>query len=123
VEVTTKHSYEIDYKYIWECSGCGMEYKRHSKSIDVAKHRCGKCKDHLVQTKPAVRKMKVTDYQTFMKENMQRLKKENPKESHSSIMKMVGELYRAQKAKVPEIMSPVSMEDLVEGLGAVSLDE
>lgn len=46
VEVTTKHSYTIAYKYIWSCvePTCGVEYKRHSKSIDPAKHSCGACK-------------------------------------------------------------------------------
>lgn len=69
VEVTTKHSYVINHKYLWVCAGreqtpamdflnindedgCGAEYGRHSKSIDPEKHRCGKCKGRLVQVRP-----------------------------------------------------------------------
>ena len=72
VEVTTKHSYVINHKYLWVCTGrprtpameflnveedegCGGEYGRHSKSIDVEKHRCGKCKGLLVQVRPKPR--------------------------------------------------------------------
>ncbi|KAK5449605.1 hypothetical protein LTS15_008680 [Exophiala xenobiotica] len=72
VEVTTKHSYVINHKYLWVCAGrektsamaflnieedegCGAEYGRHSKSIDTEKHRCGKCKGRLVQVRPKPR--------------------------------------------------------------------
>jgi SprT-like zinc ribbon domain len=74
VEVTTKHSYEINHKYLWVCvgtppnaardflnlgnedDGCGAEYGRHSKSIDTAKHRCGKCRGLLLQVRPKPRR-------------------------------------------------------------------
>ena len=70
VEVTTKHNYQINHKYLWVCvgtppnaakgflnlppeeEGCGAEYGRHSKSIDPGKHRCGRCKGVLVQVRP-----------------------------------------------------------------------
>ncbi|KEF62279.1 uncharacterized protein A1O9_00251 [Exophiala aquamarina CBS 119918] len=72
VEVTTKHNYAINHKYLWVCAGreqtktmeflnidedegCGAEYGRHSRSIDTAKHRCGKCKGRLVQVRPKPR--------------------------------------------------------------------
>jgi predicted SprT family Zn-dependent metalloprotease len=55
VEVTTKHSYKIDYKYIWICVDCGNEYGRHSKSIDPTKARCSLCKGGLQQIKPKPR--------------------------------------------------------------------
>lgn len=55
VEVTTKHSYKIDYKYVWLCVDCGQEYGRHSKSIDPTKSRCGLCKGMLQQIKPKPR--------------------------------------------------------------------
>ncbi len=72
VQVTTKHSYAINHKYLWVCTGrersaameflnlaqddgCGAEYGRHSKSIDTEKHRCGKCKGRLVQVSPKPR--------------------------------------------------------------------
>jgi len=47
--VSTKHSYEINYKYWWECSNvsrgtCTVKVGRKSKSLDVTKVRCAKCK-------------------------------------------------------------------------------
>jgi predicted SprT family Zn-dependent metalloprotease len=56
IEVTTKHSYQIDFKYIWKCVGCGHEYGRFSKSIKPDVVRCGPCKGMLEQIKPAPRK-------------------------------------------------------------------
>ncbi|KAF3490558.1 HMG box-containing protein [Arthroderma uncinatum] len=56
VEINTKHSYLINYKYMWCCETCGQEYGRHSRSIDPAKVRCGKCYDGvLLQVKPKPR--------------------------------------------------------------------
>ncbi len=55
MHVTTKHSYEIEYKFVWECVSCGYEFKRHSRSVDPGKHSCGKCRGRLVQTKPTPR--------------------------------------------------------------------
>jgi len=44
VEVTTRHSYEISYKYEWECVNCSKIYGRHSKSINPDECLCGACK-------------------------------------------------------------------------------
>ena len=76
VEVTTKHSYVIEYKYIWECDECGCEYKRHSKSIDTARQRCGRCKGELVQVKPRPKgaSEKGEEYRRFVKGNYGRVK-------------------------------------------------
>ncbi|KAJ5679701.1 hypothetical protein N7462_007945 [Penicillium macrosclerotiorum] len=56
LHVTTKHTYKIDYKYVWSCNGCGLEYGRHSKSI-TSNHRCGNstCRGTLEQIKPKPR--------------------------------------------------------------------
>lgn len=57
INVTTKHSYKIDYKYVWSCVGCGQTYGRHSKSIDTTRSRCGdkSCSGRLEQIKPKPR--------------------------------------------------------------------
>lgn len=104
IEVTTKHSYEIEYKYVWECENCGMKFKRHSKSIDVGKHRCGVCKCKLVQTKPAPRagdgkEKVVSGYQQFVKENMKLVREENPGSPQKEIMGLVGKKYQEYKAR------------------------
>lgn len=55
IEVTTKHNYVIDYKYIWKCEDCTCELKRHSKSVDPTRQRCGLCRGNLIQVKPTPR--------------------------------------------------------------------
>lgn len=115
IEVTTKHSYEIDYKYVWECENCGLEFKRHSKSIDPVKHQCGSCKSKLVQTKPVPRAIpaggvkKVSEYQTFVKENMSRVREENPGSPQKDVLGLVAKRYqefKASKIEAVEMAGP-----------------
>ncbi|EKV14484.1 HMG box-containing protein C19G7.04 [Penicillium digitatum Pd1] len=57
VEVTTKHTYEINHKYIWACKGkdCDFKVGRHSKSVDPKRQFCGRCRGVLEQIKPVPR--------------------------------------------------------------------
>lgn len=55
IEVTTKHRYKIDFKYVWACVDCGQTCGRHSKSIDTTRFGCGACKGALQQIKPKPR--------------------------------------------------------------------
>lgn len=57
ITVTRCHSYQIDYKYIWRCANplCAQDYKRHSKSIDPGRQKCGICRGHLEQIQPRPR--------------------------------------------------------------------
>lgn len=99
IKVTTKHTYEIDFKYIWECVGCGHEHKRHSRSIDPARHRCGKCKEELKQTRPVPRATGgKTAYQLFVKEQMKVVRDENPGKNQKEVMKLIGEKWKARNA-------------------------
>jgi predicted SprT family Zn-dependent metalloprotease len=121
IRVTTKHSYIIEYKYAWECTNCGIEYKRHSKSVDPARHQCGTCKGKLVQTKPVPRTTagKASDYQTFVKENMKKVRDENPGSPQKEIMSLVGKKYQQYKASRKESegeeerksLEPISIEE------------
>ncbi len=115
IKVTTTHSYAIQYKYIWACTnaegGCGMEFKRHSKSIDPRRHSCGVCRGKLVQVQPAPRKGKggggeegggkaeLSEYQRFVKGNFARLKAENPGVGVGEVMRRLGEEFRSLKAE------------------------
>lgn len=78
IEVTTKHSYEIDYKFIWRCAECACEVHRHSKSVDPARQRCGRCRGALEQVKPLPRAAagKKTAYQEFVGREMRAIKAE-----------------------------------------------
>lgn len=110
VEVTTKHSYAIEYKFVWECVSCGYEFKRHSRSVDTERHSCGKCKGRLVQTKPVPRGgvagkngdgAKKSDYQIFVKENFKRVKEDMTMQGLDTqmgkVMEVVARQYREQK--------------------------
>lgn len=108
VEVTTKHTFEIEYKYVWQCEKeeCAAVFQRHSKSIDVKRHRCGSCKGVLVQVKPAPRGGggvggcgEVKGYAAFVKERYAEVKRGlGGKPTQKEVMEAVGRLYRAEKA-------------------------
>lgn len=126
IVVTTKHSYEIDFKYVWECVDCGYEHKRHSKSIDPARHRCGKCRSELRQVKPVPRAKqegdgprKVSEYQVFMKEQMRLIRAENPKTPQKDIMKIVASRWAAQRSKSSTPAPDDSAEEVAKGLSGL----
>ncbi|CAK7230319.1 hypothetical protein SBRCBS47491_007544 [Sporothrix bragantina] len=114
IQVTTKHAYEIDFKYVWTCEACATDFKRHSKSIDPARHRCGACKGVLKQTKPVPRGGGVkstskagaggntappgpSEYQKFMKEHMAIVRRENPNSPQKMIMTLVADKWTKAK--------------------------
>ena len=104
VEVTTKHTYEIEYKYAWQCSSedCAVEFKRHSKSIDPQRHTCGSCRSKLIQIKPAPRKDagNPTGYAAYVKTNFAEVRRGLPGASQKEVMEAVGRRYRAEKAAI-----------------------
>lgn len=131
VEVTTKHSYQIDYKYVWECLSCSYLFKRHSKSVDPSRHSCGRCKGRLVQIKPAPRggakdkngkPREKSEYQVYVKENFGRVKKRLEAEGRDTqmgkVMAAVAEEYKAQKERKAggTEKGVVEVENLLEGL-------
>lgn len=105
VKVTTKHTYDIDFKYAWQCVNCASQYKRHSKSINPEKHRCGSCKGKLTQTKPKPRNSgKPSEYQLFIKEQMRALREEHPSSPQKDIMSMAAERWALRaKSAAPEV--------------------
>lgn len=122
IKVTTKHSYDIDYKYIWQCAECKSEYKRHSKSINPEKHRCGGCKNRLVQIRPVPRtKSKPSAYQLFIKDQMKLLKAENPGVAQKEILKMAAERW-AKKREEEAAEEEKSLDDVVGQLGDLKLE-
>jgi predicted SprT family Zn-dependent metalloprotease len=121
VEVTTKHSYAIEFKYTWECVACGYEFKRHSKSVDTARHSCGKCKGKLVQTKPVPRNgaAEKTGYQVFVKENFARVKRDMELRGEDTkvgkVMEGVAREWREGKGKGKKVEED-GLEAVMEGL-------
>ena len=51
--VTQHHSFTEEVqrhtKYRWDCNQCGAIYRRQRQSIDVKRHRCGKCRGQLIK--------------------------------------------------------------------------
>lgn len=105
IHVTTRHSYDIDFKYVWQCVSCRLEYKRHSRSIDIQRHRCGSCKSELEQTRPASRGgskngndvLMRSHYQLFVRDQMPLVKMENPHVLQRELMKIIAAKWAAQK--------------------------
>ncbi|KZM22548.1 uncharacterized protein EKO05_0009544 [Ascochyta rabiei] len=133
VEVTTKHSYAIEYKFVWECVSCGYEFKRHSRSVDTKRHSCGKCKGALVQTKPTPRggvvgkdgkvgEAKKSDYQIFVKANFARVKGEMAAQGLNKqmgrVMEVVAREYREKKEREKNVSKKVvdELDEALEGL-------
>ncbi|KAK3899489.1 SprT-like family-domain-containing protein [Staphylotrichum tortipilum] len=138
IEVTTKHTYDIDFRYAWECDECGVLYKRHSKSIDPSRHRCGRCKGGLRQVKPVPRKGKgdageggdekgkgkgVSEYQMFVKEQMRVVKGENPGSPQKEIMRIVAGRWAERKAAAAAGKGDVKedVDEVADGLEELAL--
>ncbi|KAF6219346.1 hypothetical protein HO133_005171 [Letharia lupina] len=128
INVTTKHSYTIAYKYIWTCMSptCGLEYKRHSKSIDPSKHSCGNCKGKLVQVQPAPRKGvgagKRSGYQDFVKQENERVRLENPKAGFGEVMSILGKEFKERKRNEAERASGVRKHSALEKTSSSELE-
>ncbi|KAK5135050.1 hypothetical protein LTR08_005710 [Meristemomyces frigidus] len=108
IEVTTKHTYQIEYKYIWRCSNedCAAEFKRHSKSIDLKRHSCGSCRGQLVQVKPVPRQGAgggATGYAAYVKQHFASIKSAMPGATQKHVMEAVGRQYRAEKAALASV--------------------
>ncbi|KAK3070797.1 hypothetical protein LTR53_009831 [Teratosphaeriaceae sp. CCFEE 6253] len=106
VQVTTKHAYQIEYRYIWRCSNddCAAECKRHSKSIDPKRQTCGSCRGTLLQIKPVPRKDAAggggapTGYAAYVKTHFASVRAGLPSgASQKEVMEAVGRQYRAEK--------------------------
>ncbi|KAF2864180.1 hypothetical protein K470DRAFT_254504 [Piedraia hortae CBS 480.64] len=133
IVVTTKHSYEIDYKYVWQCSNdaCAVQFKRHSKSIDPTRQMCGSCKSKLRQIKPVPRACQGgVGYATYVKEHFAEIKAALPAgTAQKDVMKEVARRYRADKAgagaKDEEVISDMGkgMDGIVKVMEVIDLED
>ncbi|KAH7129325.1 SprT-like family-domain-containing protein [Dactylonectria estremocensis] len=126
IVVTTKHSYDIDFKYVWECEACTTEFKRHSKSIDPERHRCGSCKGMLRQTKPVPRKggKATSQYQVFFKEQMAIVREENPGSPQKDVMKLIAAKWAKQGGSSKTGKgSKATVDNMVEKMVDLTLEE
>ena len=148
VKVTTTHDYEIHFKYAWvsirvlegwrfnfallnnfffhiqACTskGCTFVVKRHSKSVDLNRHCCGKCKGRLVEIHPQTgneadrspkQKAPLSGYNLFVKQNSQAVRERlinsqralgmnTPRVSQPEVIKECAKLWKEQKQREQE---------------------
>lgn len=101
--VKTCHTYEINYKFRYQCDDCSKIFGRHSDSLDTEWLRCGKCggklkslgrfgKDGTPQAQKAL-----NPFAGFVKENYSVTKKAYPETPHKDIMALLARDFKAVK--------------------------
>ncbi|XP_039255289.2 uncharacterized protein LOC120332162 [Styela clava] len=103
------HSYDITYKFHYQCTTCRKIYGRHSKSIKVDKQACGICRGKLVLLPPTksdgtpAKTRQPNKFAMFVKENYKTVQRANsvggmtPK--HSDVMKALSEKFATLSTK------------------------
>ncbi|MBN3273168.1 ACRC protein, partial [Polyodon spathula] len=89
--VTRCHTYEINYKYYYECRKCKNKIGRHSKSLDTQRFVCALCTGQLVlltsQKNATPGRTELNPFAAFVKENYSSTKKELEGMSHGDVMR------------------------------------
>ncbi|XP_036423811.1 acidic repeat-containing protein [Colossoma macropomum] len=84
--VTRCHSYDINYKYQYQCNRCKNTIGRHSKSLDTQKYVCALCTGQLVLLTPS-KSRGPTPFATYVKENYGTVRQELTGQSHAEVMR------------------------------------
>lgn len=121
VQVTTKHDFEIVYRYAWRCGGCGGEVERHSRSVDVSRHRCGRCKGVLVQVRPMPRDGGEGEWKGFVRENYKEVREELGGSPMKVVMAEVAKRYRARIVEVGASQDEGEVDSVVRSLDFLSI--
>ncbi|XP_078066478.1 germ cell nuclear acidic protein isoform X2 [Mustelus asterias] len=90
--VTRCHTYEINYKYTYQCSRCKNTIGRHSKSLDTQRFVCALCTGPLVLLSSMLKdgtpaKKELAPFAKFVKENYGSTKKEHKGLQHAEVMR------------------------------------
>ncbi|KAJ3363659.1 hypothetical protein GGF32_003695 [Allomyces javanicus] len=106
--VTRCHLFEIHFKYTYVCTECNeVAAKRHSKSLDTTKYRCGHCRGalELRTTNGTVAKARAPSaYQVFVKATMPVVRAElataGVAPTHGEVMAEVATRWAVEKARM-----------------------
>ncbi|XP_055744094.1 germ cell nuclear acidic protein-like [Salvelinus fontinalis] len=98
--VTRCHSYDINYKYQYQCSRCKNTLGRHSKSLDTQRFVCALCTGPLVLLTPA-KPRAPTPFANFVKENYGSVRQNLVGQSHGEVMRKLSVDF-ATKAKLSQ---------------------
>ncbi|XP_034740216.1 acidic repeat-containing protein [Etheostoma cragini] len=98
--VTRCHSYDIKYKFQYQCTRCKNTIGRHSKSLDTQKFACAICTGQLVLLTPA-KPRAPTPFANFVKENFGTVRQELAGQSHGEVMRKLSADF-ASKTKLSQ---------------------
>ncbi|XP_059833046.1 germ cell nuclear acidic protein [Hypanus sabinus] len=101
------HTYEINYKYTYQCSRCKNTIGRHSKSLDTQRFVCAICNSPLELLSNSVNystpaKRELAPFAKFVKENYSSTKKENERLKHAEIMRKLSVDF-GKKAQISDL--------------------
>ncbi|XP_026186201.1 germ cell nuclear acidic protein [Mastacembelus armatus] len=98
--VTRCHSYDIKYKYQYQCTRCQNTIGRHSKSLDTQRFVCALCTGQLILLTPS-KPRAPTPFATFVKENYGSARQELIGQSHAEVMRKLSADF-ASKTKLSQ---------------------
>uniref|UniRef100_A0A3B5LR12 Germ cell nuclear acidic peptidase n=1 Tax=Xiphophorus couchianus TaxID=32473 RepID=A0A3B5LR12_9TELE len=98
--VTRCHSYDITYKFQYQCKRCQNTIGRHSKSLDTQRFVCALCTGQLVLLTPS-KPRAPAPFATFLKENYGNARQELAGQSHGEVMRKLSTDF-ASKTKLGE---------------------
>eukprot|EP00064_Thunnus_orientalis_P000964 superscaffoldBa00000058_g965 len=98
--VTRCHSYDIKYKFQYQCTRCQNTIGRHSKSLDTQRFVCALCTGQLVLLTPS-KPRAPTPFANFVKENYGTVRQELSGQSHAEVMRKLGADF-ASKTKLSQ---------------------
>ncbi|XP_029917238.1 germ cell nuclear acidic protein [Myripristis murdjan] len=93
--VTRCHSYDIKYKYQYQCTRCQNTIGRHSKSLDTQRFACALCTGQLVLLTPS-KPRAPTPFANFVKENYGNVRQELVGQSHAEVMRKLSADFAAK---------------------------
>ncbi|XP_070693231.1 germ cell nuclear acidic protein [Pempheris klunzingeri] len=98
--VTRCHSYDIKYKFQYQCTRCQNTVGRHSKSLDTQRFVCALCTGQLVLLTPS-KPRAPTPFANFVKENYGTVRQELAGQSHAEVMRKLSADF-ASKTKLSQ---------------------
>ncbi|XP_045887288.1 acidic repeat-containing protein isoform X1 [Micropterus dolomieu] len=98
--VTRCHSYDIKYKFQYQCTRCQNTIGRHSKSLDTQRFVCALCTGQLVLLMPSKTRAP-TPFANFVKENYGAVRQELAGLSHAEVMRKLSADF-SSKTKLSE---------------------
>ncbi|XP_061582204.1 germ cell nuclear acidic protein [Cololabis saira] len=98
--VTRCHSYDIKYKFQYQCTRCQNTIGRHSKSLDTQRFSCALCMGRLALLTPS-KPRAPAPFANFVKENYGSARKELAGQSHTEVMRKLSADF-ATKTKLSE---------------------